>query len=650
MDKSLVLDYVALAVYIVMLIANYGRTRKLGRIDRIFSALLIVSTITVVFDIIAVTFDRAGAGNLVFKNIFHIAYLETRMLILVVYSLYISFVTDTRHKFFNKIWFRVVYILPQAFTIPLIITSPFTKRIFYFAGEMDLYTRGPLFVALYSNAIVYGIFSILWIVMARKQLGAKKCVSLASMFILVVMAAVVQFLYPTYLVEMAATCFAIMFMLEVVQRPDTRLDYATKLVNNYAFHNDMPLAFHMKKPIHMIILDVINYDSIRSVVGHDSMQVLLARISEICRNQAENNNMLVDIYYRGSGRFRFVVERSWFDKTEKIAAVLNEIMQQEFMVGGMSVSLEYRICVAKCPEDIQTYEEFMGFEGNLHTIGFTGHVVYAKDILSEKDRQLYSHLDEIIENAMLNHKFEVYYQPIYDVKKQYYNSAEALLRLIDDEYGFVSPEIFIPAAEKSGAIHRIGAYVMEEVCQFIASESFAKTGLDYIEINLSVTQCMQKDLAKNITSIMEYYGVDNSQVNLEITETASTYSQETLTDNIDALTKEGITFSLDDYGTGYSNMNRIATMPLHIIKLDKSFTNAKYSAKMDIILKDTISMIKDLDLKIVAEGLETKDMVDKYSALGCDYIQGYYFSKPLPKDKFTLFLVDNKKGATEAYG
>ena len=643
MEKSLEFDYVALVIYVVLLIANYGRTRKLGRIDRLFSSLLLVSTITTIFDIQAVTFDRLGPTHPVIKNILHILYLEARMMILVVYSLYISFVTDTRHKFFPSKFFKFVFILPQAVTLPLIVSSPFTKWIFYF-GEAGEYIRGPLFVTLYSNALVYGGFALVWIIMARRQLGKIKSVCLESMIFFMVFAAAVQFIYPQYLVEMAATCVAIVFMLEIVQRPDARLDHATKMINNNGFHNDLPLAFYMKKPMHIIMLDVINYDSVKSVVGHDAMQTLLGRLSEIYKQQIENQNMLADIYHRGTGRFRIVIEQDWFAKTEKIADILNEIMQQEFNLEGMTLSLEHRICIAKCPEDFETFEEIMGFGKTLQTIKFTGNVVMAADILSKMDRQLHMHLDEVIENALQNHKFAVYYQPIYDVKEKKFLSAEALLRLIDDEYGFVSPELFIPAAEKTGAIHRIGAYVMEEVCKFISSDEYEKTGLSYIEVNLSVAQCMQKELAKNILSIMEYYGVRENQINLEITETASSYSQEAMKENIDHLVDAGLTFSLDDYGTGYSNMNRIATMPLHIIKLDKSFTNSKSSERMDIILKDTINMIKDLDLLIVAEGLETADMVEKYSELGCDYIQGYYFAKPMPLDKTVSFLQEKKAG------
>lgn len=179
-------------------------------------------------------------------------------------------------------------------------------------------------------------------------------------------------------------------------------------------------------------------------------------------------------------------------------------------------------------------------------------------------------IDSIIENAITHKLFKVYYQPIYSIKDKHFNSAEALIRLFDDKYGFISPELFIPAAERSGAIHRIGAFVLDEVCRFISSEDFKKLGIDYIEVNLSVAQCMRNDLSEEILDIMKRHNVSSESINLEITETAASYSQENLVENMNELSASGIGFSLDDYGTGYSNMDRVSSMQFDIIKLDAS--------------------------------------------------------------------------------
>lgn len=247
-------------------------------------------------------------------------------------------------------------------------------------------------------------------------------------------------------------------------------------------------------------------------------------------------------------------------------------------------------------------------------------------------------MDTIIESALSNKRFEVYYQPIYSVKEKKFHSAEALIRLKDEKYGFISPEVFIPVAEKSGAIHKIGDFVLEQVCAFIASDEYKKLGMSYIEVNLSVVQCMQPKLANHIMEILNRYGVRPEQLNLEITETAASISQQALEDNIEDLTNMGMKFSLDDFGTGYSNMQRIVKLPFDIIKLDRTFTELYDNPKLGIVLTNAINMIKAMKMKIVVEGVETAEMLKLFSELECEYIQGYYFSKPIPREEFVKFI------------
>ena len=223
------------------------------------------------------------------------------------------------------------------------------------------------------------------------------------------------------------------------------------------------------------------------------------------------------------------------------------------------------------------------------------------------------------------------------------NSAEALLRLIDDDYGFIPPDVFIPAAEKSGAIHKIGAYVLDEVCSFIASEDFSKLNIDYIEINLSVAQCMHKELPDLVLETLNRYNVSPDKINLEITETAASYAQNIMAENIGRLNDAGVEFSLDDYGTGYSNIQRVSTLPLKIVKLDRTFVNAEDNPKMFIVLENTIKMLKDMEMEIVAEGIETEQLLNKFADMNCEYIQGYYFSKPIPKHDFIAFIANHNK-------
>lgn len=129
---------------------------------------------------------------------------------------------------------------------------------------------------------------------------------------------------------------------------------------------------------------------------------------------------------------------------------------------------------------------------------------------------------------------------------------------------------------------------------------------------------------------------------MEITETAASYSQKTMMDNLLELNDAGVHFSLDDYGTGYSNMKRIASLPLYLVKLDKSFTDVEDNPRLQIVLENTIRMIKAMNLQIVVEGVETENLVKQFSDLECEYIQGYYYSRPVPQEEFVKFIELNR--------
>ena len=148
-------------------------------------------------------------------------------------------------------------------------------------------------------------------------------------------------------------------------------------------------------------------------------------------------------------------------------------------------------------------------------------------------------------------------------------------------------------------------------------------------------------MASTVLDIIRKYNVKPEQINLEITETAASFSQKAMMENLIALNEAGVHFSLDDFGTGYSNMKRIASLPLYLVKLDKSFTDMEGNPRVLIVLENTIQMIKAMNMEIVVEGVETENLVKQFSDLECEYIQGYYYSKPVPQDEFVKFIEES---------
>lgn len=638
MMKTLYFDICAMIIYLILLLSIIMRGMTKSKLNRYFVYITIDCIIAAMADLFAIYSDNLQLGNITARYMMHTVYLLTHNFSTPLYLMYIVSLTDTWHLYRNKLTMFFAS-LPFAAIVVLLFENLFFHNVFYINAQRN-YVRGELFIILYISALFYVVFGIFVLFRHRKLFSRKQMLSLAFVFPVMLSAVAIQFVVPYLRLEMFANAVALLFLLMMVQSGEDFVDGATGLGNMNKYVTDVRNGFSNKKDMHIIMINVTNQGIIQEVGGYEAfikmIKKQILKMLEICKRE----NVYAECYYLGNGKIRFVLEQRYFHKTVKIAEAINREWKNDVQVGEMNLNVTACVCITKCPEDISDIDSLLRFGKDLSGSNSNSEVLLASNLYQKNRDDLVRNIDVIIERAINNEKFEVYYQPIYSVQEKRFQSAEALLRLWDDGFGFVSPEIFIPAAEKSGAIHRIGSFVLEEVCSFISSPDFRALGVDYIEVNLSVVQCMRANLAQEILEIMQKYHVMPSQLNLEITETAASYSQNTLMDNIETLTNEGIHFSLDDYGTGYSNMCRIATMPFKMVKLDKSFANLEDS-KFKIVLQNTIRMIKDMEMEVVVEGIETKELVEQFSELHCEYIQGYYFSKPLPKQEFISFVKQN---------
>ena len=635
--KNVNYDYCAILIISILIITTILRRMIKGKVNRSFLEVLIVAWLTILFDIWAVHLDNLGVQQMFTKYVAHMGYLVLHSFSMPFYITYVVAMTDTWHLFKAKRLFAFLSSFPVLVITVLILASPATKWIFYINAQYE-YTRGKYFTLLYACAVIYLIYGLVYLGVHRRMFRRRYLISLGIVFIAEIIGVVVQYFYPTALVEMLCMSIGLLFISLMLQRPEERLDVVTGLNKITAYMDDMRQAFKTKKPIRIVMINITNYASVRELLGYGKCMQVMAEVAKHMMQMDKEKKLSSEMYYLEQGKFRFVMEEKRFDQVLDIAKEMNRIMKENFVINQMAVNMITNVCIADCPQDISDVDTLMAFGDTLQEVPYTGDIMVASDLLKRLHYDMMHDMDAIIESALSNHRFEVYYQPIYSVEEKRFHSAEALIRLKDEKYGFISPEIFIPAAEKSGAIHKIGDFVLEQVCAFIASEEYKKLGLSYIEVNLSVVQCMQPKLADHIMGILNRYGVQPEQLNLEITETAASISQQALEDNIEDLTDRGLKFSLDDFGTGYSNMQRIVKLPFNIIKLDRTFTELYDNPKLGIVLTNTINMIKAMDMKIVVEGVETAEMLKLFSDLRCEYIQGYYFSKPIPREEFVKFI------------
>ncbi len=641
MEKLLYFDYSAFLLELVLICSILMRKMYSNNINRFFLFLVTVTLMTTSMDIAAVALDRNGPGYIAAKHFFHSSYLFLHVVVAFLYLVYVLLQQDMWYRTTDKHWKIFVLFAPIAFIGIITVINPFTGLLFYF-NQYDEYTRGPLFLSLYVVTAYYSVFIFYRTIHFRKNTDAMRTISLTLGLFLILLAAIVQLLIPQLLLDMFALAIGLLFMFMMVQRPEEVVDPDTGLNNISSYVSDIRRSYANKKPETIIVIQFTNYAAIRDMLGYNDAVDFKRFLSKVILDNLARDKIRAEVYYTGSGCFRVRMDIRNTDDTERLANEINDYFKKDIRYNEITINLVTVVCIVHVPEDISESSALRAFENDLGSSYYTGSVLYATDIYQKKKYDILSSIDVIIDEAISENEFEVYYQPIYSLQQKRFNSAEALLRLKSKKYGFIPPDVFIPAAEKNGAIHKIGDFVLESVCDFIGSKDFAELGLDYIEVNLSPVQCMAKDLAAHMIEIFKKNHVDPAQINLEITETAPGEMQNAISKNINILYNAGINFSLDDFGTGYSNMQRIASMPFNIIKLDKTITQVEDNPNLIIVLENVVKMIKSLNMKIVAEGIETKELVERFSDMECEYIQGYYYSRPLPRSEFIDFIKTHK--------
>lgn len=637
MTHNIHYDVSAIIIFLVLLFSVYFRKLIKGNQSTTFFIMIIVCIVCTVADIFSAIPELGYTSVYVSTSIYYIL----RNLCSLLYLIYIIHLTDTWHFFKKKKYFIMLALIPYIIVFITVLTNPFTNLVF--TVENNDYVRGPLLLLLYICSGSYLLAGAIYLFSFRRLVSKFKAVATYSIFVFTIVSLLIQYFFPTYLVEMFATSVALLFVSVTIQRPEELIDTQTGLGHYKAYANTMQRKYMIRKETDVIFVKISNFSILMTLLKYDQTNLFIRNICSEMQNFCKGIDSSCELYALDRGHFAIVINE--VDKnTSDIAKGVFDMLNKKYKIFNTEINLIASICIASIPKDLSKFKSLITFGENYFNTEDNSHeIVYVSALKNTMKFSMINEIDSIIERGLLNHRFEVYYQPIYSTKNKRFSSCEALLRLNDSKYGNVSPDIFIPAAEKNGSIHEIGDFVIEEVCKFIAGEEYKKLGLEYIEVNLSTIQCMDSKLASKILNCVKKYNISPKSLNLEITETAIKYFEKVMLENIEVLHKAGITFSLDDYGTGYSNIMRVASLPLNIIKLDKSMAMEYKNPKVGIVLDNTINMIKDLDLEVVVEGVETKEMLDTFIDFDCEYIQGYYYSKPLPKEEFIKFLQDADK-------
>ena len=259
--------------------------------------------------------------------------------------------------------------------------------------------------------------------------------------------------------------------------------------------------------------------------------------------------------------------------------------------------------------------------------------VYDDEMLNKMLRE--QKITDAMETALQEEQFEVYLQPKYSLKDRCMVGAEALIRWVHPEWGFMSPGEFIPLFEQNGFIPNLDKYVWERVCAQLKSWRDKGYRLPVISVNVSRSDIYQPNLVNILLKIVNKYEIQPENFHLEITESAYVENPENILDVVEEFRKHGFIIEMDDFGSGYSSLSMLSSMHLDILKLDMKFIQNEISKpEQQSVLNDVISMAHRIRLSVVAEGIETREQMEMLQSMGCDYAQGYFFAKPMPIAEF----------------
>ena len=611
-----------------------------NRKNKIFHVMLvtgIMSTLTETLCYIFYQHPNVPRPLLLFTVFIHLVYFTGGFIT------FYFFVIETIHPGVRSLWNKLVGITSIVAAFLFSIITILANGTFHSSSNSASHQLIILIIwfALFIFLILNSLISLF---RNRNLNNVYLKIACCYLFITTIFSFYIKIAYPRVLIAGFSNAIFLFLLFISNDNDEMYLDKTVGCYNNRAFIEKTADYFKNQKSFTVLSFTINEYAYIDQVLGQESVEALNRRITQFLFKAFGKHNIYA-LYNIGYAMF---FDSSQTD-VDQVIQTIQKHFREPFSLNGRLEILSPIFCLATDPSFAKNGQQIIDEIHNTfadmnknksHTIAYaTGKYL---SIVQREQQVIYA-----MKKAIEQNSFEVYYQPIYDLEEKCVRSLEALLRLNDDELGFIPPDEFIQIAEKNGMIIDISSIAFRKVCEFIHDNNIKSLGVDYVEYNLSIVECDNPMLANDLLEVMNEFGVSPSQVNFEITETAQAHNVSELIRNMERLIESGSTFSMDDYGTGYSTTHYLIKLPLHIVKIDKSILwPAMKDDKSYNVLRQLIATIKSIDKKIVVEGVETQEMVDILDKLDCEYLQGYFYSKPVPANQIISYLKEmNKKEA-----
>lgn len=515
------------------------------------------------------------------------------------------------------------------------LSSLFAGTIF--SVDADGFRFGPAYMVTHIQVFVYLIMGIFILIRCRSEVNNTAFYGMELVYSLLIIGGILRFFFPEYLLLDSFYMMAVMILYIAIHNSDLYRESRTVSFDFQAMEMVVREHHSYGQWYQLIGIMPYNYEESRQIYGGVQMDRVLTLIGKYLQDIFTVGT----VFYERSGCFLILIDGKE-SANRAISDILPAVVQRfhEPWDGGGDAKVYMSVIFGQMNSDLNMSSVDLEMEviRRLLNKGGSGELdhdfIVDKRMIDEVTREFA--VKKALSDALIKNGIQVYMQPIIEASSGKVAGAEALSRLSDPQLGLIPPSEFIPLAERSGSIIQLGEQVLSKTCAFLADNADRLHDLSFVNINLSPIQCMDHDLEDTFDLVPKTYGIDPERLHLEITE-ESMVDPDVLKSQMESLGLLGYVFALDDYGSGYANQFRIKTFPFSGIKLDMSIVWAHFRDP-DAILPNAVLSFLDRGLTVTAEGVETAQMAEQLTKMGCTYLQGYYYSKPLPMDEFLEYI------------
>lgn len=587
-----------------MLIFYYRRKQIYTLSDKMFTKLLLTLLLSIVFDILLVVITNVGikTGHYSLQNSsFDTDWNVAINFLSKAYSISLAAFTLTACDYTIYDVVKLRRFFPGARIVLFLLMLSCASDVYI--SNNYVYPSGLCASVTFFISMLALLAMVLYMLTHLSKCNKTKVVCSIIWFVMWVLSFTLQTNYHIYLTSFACALGVFILFYEV-ENPEAKIDKTTGF---FMAHTISECLLAMKKTGLQIHIGVINtrgsrvdYIFIKTKL-EDSYHLCFKDTDSFCYILTYDYDVLVDLLttYCNSNKSVVAIYKNFTD--DDISIFLNYVRRNVLSWGSSTV-----------------------------------HIITKDDMRNLEDED--SIRLEIL-NALIEDRISTYVQPIFNVKERKFTSGECLCRLLKKDGSIIPPNRFIPVAERTGLIVDIESAMFRNMCKCLSDDRLLKSDISYLEANLSIKKGERHDLVEEYSAILEEFHIPSHMVNLEITETDVVEQKISILNNMTRMKELGFQFSLDDFGTGESNLGYIIDMPVSIIKFDREITQkAMKDIKAMTVVRNVIGMAHELNMKVVVEGVETEEDVKTCLLIDADYIQGYYFSKPLPMDEFIDFV------------